>query len=86
MTIKKLLGLDASELEAMSDEQLRQTLAVYILPVQQVKASKAQSLIHEPGTEERKEKKKESISGFIERMTKMHQARMAEMGAGSIVE
>lgn len=77
MTIKRLLGLDSAELEAMSDEQLKLALGPYIIPVQKPKPVKSASVIHEPGSVERVEKKKESLAELIQRMEQMQKQMIA---------
>jgi hypothetical protein len=79
MTIKRLLGLDAAELEAMSDEQLKLYLGPYIIAVQPPKPVESASVIHEPGSVERVVKKKESLGDLIQRMEQMQKQMLAEV-------
>ena len=77
MTIKQILGMDVTELEKLTDEELLAYLKPHIQVVEAIKpASKAKNVIDVSGMAERAEKKKENVDDFIARMTRMMQSKM----------
>lgn len=78
MTISQLLNLSVEELEAMSDDQLREYLEPVNRVVENLKpAAKLKSgVIDTTQIEEKGKAKKMSVESYIDKMTKMFQAQL----------